>query len=331
MNITIVGAGVSGLTCAVRLLDRGHRVAVIGERRTPDTTSDRSAAAFTPFRGSGNADMRRWTLQSYDTFRELANEHGEESGVRACWMTEFFYERLDALPWWMDLVEGAERVAQPPARYADGIRALMTTMDMKKYMPWLESRVLELGGTLATGKAGNLREPFTRGADLVVNASGMGARELVPDAAMIPMRGQVMHVENDIALDECFTDSGGGAESTYVFPFERHIVLGGTCERGEERDVVDEESLAKILERCRTLLQEANHPRWSDLGRTRLHAWAGLRPARVIGADDAAICVELEMLDARWPVIHDYGHGRLGVTVSWGTAEEVAEIAETLR
>jgi D-amino-acid oxidase len=50
----------------------------------------------------------------------------------------------------------------------------------------------------------------------------------------------------------------------------------------------------------------------------------------VVGGDESAIRLELERVDKVHPVIHDYGHGRIGVTVSWGCADEVAEIAGTL-
>jgi D-amino-acid oxidase len=331
MNIAIIGAGVSGLSCGVRLLERGHRVSIIAERRTPDTTSDRSAAAFTPFRAPSSDRLRRWTARSYATFQSLARERVAECGVRVLPMTELFFERLDEVPWWFDLVEGAQRVEHPPARFADGIRARMPTMDMTRYMPWLERRAIELGATMRDARVESLREPFARGFELVVDASGLGARELAQDKAMTPMRGQIVHAPNDIALDECFADSGHGSDTTYVFPFERHIVLGGTYERGVESATTDADALDRIVERCRMLLRDVGQPRANDLARTRLRSFAGLRPARTVDEDDEAIRLELEMLDGELPVVHDYGHGRIGVTVSWGCADEVVEIVEKMR
>jgi D-amino-acid oxidase len=219
-------------------------------------------------------------------------------------------------------------IPRPPSRFAAGLRARLMTMDMTLYMPWLERRVTELGGRITDERIEDLRRLFDGGAEIVVNTSGLGARELCNDAAMRPMRGQVLHVPNDIDLDECFADSGDGALSTYLFPFEKHIVLGGTFEDGISEPTTDERDLAAILERCRVMLRETGHARWSDLGRTRLRAWSGLRPARMIGSDDAAIRLELEHLDGNLPVVHDYGHSRMGVTLSWGCADEVARLVE---
>ena len=108
-------------------------------------------------------------------------------------------------------------------------------------------------------------------------------------------------------------------------------MLGGTYERGVEDATTDPAALDRIVERCRALLRDVGHPRANDLARTRLRAWAGLRPARVVGGDDEAIRLELELLDGEWPVVHDYGHGRIGVTVSWGCADEVVQIVEAMR
>jgi D-amino-acid oxidase len=331
MDIAIVGAGVSGLSCAVRLLERGHTVEILADRRTPNTTSDRSAAAFTPFRGNGGERLRTWTRTAYEAFAALAKSHDPSNGIRMTWMTEFFFEPLAQLPWWSDLVGGVAPPATLPARYAAGLRMRMPTMDMHLYLPWLERRVTQLGGRIIDEKVTNLRQPFERGADLVVNATGLGARELVPDPTMTPVRGQVLHVPNDIALQECFADSGRGTHSTYIFPFEHHIVLGGTYETGISDPSTNENDLDSILQRCRAMLRETGHTLWNDLGRTRLKATAGLRPARILNDDDASVRLELERLDGRFPIVHDYGHSRMGVTLSWGCADEVANLVESLR
>ena len=56
-----------------------------------------------------------------------------------------------------------------------------------------------------------------------------------------------------------------------------------------------------------------------------------MRPARVMGDDDAVVRLELEMLDGELPVVHDYGHSRMGVTLSWGCADAVVKLVESVR
>src|SRR5262245_37057727 len=51
----VVGAGVSGLTSALRLAEAGFKVRIVARERTPGTTSDIAAAVWYPFR-CGPAD-----------------------------------------------------------------------------------------------------------------------------------------------------------------------------------------------------------------------------------------------------------------------------------
>ena len=48
--MTVVGAGVVGLTCAVRLLEAGHQVDVLARDLPLETTSAVAAALWYPYR-----------------------------------------------------------------------------------------------------------------------------------------------------------------------------------------------------------------------------------------------------------------------------------------
>ena len=76
------------------------------------------------------------------------------------------------------------------------------------------------------------------------------------------------------------------------------------------------------------MLRETGHARWAELARNRLATWAGLRPARVQGANNADIRLEREVLPSGRVVVHDYGHAGVGVTLSWGCAGEVVALVE---
>src|SRR5204863_5228484 len=133
-------------------------------------------AAFTPFRAPSSDRLRRWTARSYAEFQALARESSAECGVRILPMTELFFEQLDGVPWWFDLVEGAQRIEHPPARFADGIRARMPSMDLTRYMPWLVRPAIQLRRTSQDARGDDSRQPFSRGLELVVNGSRPGPR-----------------------------------------------------------------------------------------------------------------------------------------------------------
>ena len=76
MDISIIGAGVSGLSTGIRLLEAGHDVTIFTEITTPDTVSDTAAAWWYPFLAEPLEKTNRWSVE---TFHELVRLMEEES------------------------------------------------------------------------------------------------------------------------------------------------------------------------------------------------------------------------------------------------------------
>jgi D-amino-acid oxidase len=144
--------------------------------------------------------------------------------------------------------------------------------------------------------------------DAVVNCTGLGARELVGDQTLTPVRGQVL-VVRQFGLTEWLLDQSDPRQLVYIVPRTDTVLLGGTAEDGEEDLAVRPETAAAILSRCTELLPELRS------ARVLAHR-VGLRPAR------PAVRLETEHLEAG-PVVHCYGHGGAGVTLAYGCAEDV--------
>src|SRR4051795_8951974 len=83
-RVIVVGAGVVGLSCALRLLEAGHRVDVVARDLPLETTSAVAAAIWHPSRAWPPDRVEGWSRASYDVFAGLAAEH-PASGV---WMQE---------------------------------------------------------------------------------------------------------------------------------------------------------------------------------------------------------------------------------------------------
>ncbi len=324
--VLVIGAGVSGLSCGIRLRESGFPVTIVTERRTPDTTSDRAAAIFSPHRLCDDERTRRWSRASYEVFARLAGE--PESGVSLGGFREFFFEPLAEDAWWRVIVPRYERLRDVPGGYGDGHRAIVPRMDMTRYMPFLERRFFELGGRIETGAVGGFSELIERGWRIVVNCAGLGSGGLAGDERVFPIRGQIMHVSNDLGLTEPLLEERRGEALTYVFPFERHVVLGGTYEKDQGEEATDDPALQGILDRCRTFLRVCGDDRWPRLGISVIRKLAGLRPGRRSpDGHDADVRLEAERM-GDLTVIHNYGHGGAGVTLSWGCAEEVLRLIE---
>ncbi len=296
----MVGAGVIGLSCAVRLLEAGHRVDVVGRDLPLETTSSVAAAVWSPY-SRPQEHVVRWARAAYDVFAELCDD--ESAGVVMRTGTELFLEGAGEL-WWRDALPpgaGPDRETRLPPGFASGLTMRTPVIEMSIYLRWLAARVEALGGTITRMNLSALPS----GDALVVNASGIGARLLGGDGSVGPVRGQVVVVEQ-VGLDHWWIDSG---PPTYVIPRSRDIVLGGTAGEGEWSRTPDAATAASILERAVKI-----EPRLA--GVRILGHKVGLRPGR------AAVRLERE-----GDVIHCYGHGGCGVTVSWGCADDVVDLA----
>lgn len=291
LDTLVLGAGVIGLTTAVRLLERGHRVLVRAEARTPHTTSDHASALFYAYAHGRDARTDAWLRVSEESFRRLAMEPGP--GVSRT--------RIE---------DAAPDPARGP-RYGDEPTTFL--IDMPRYLAWLEARVLALGGRFDARRVTSLLELLGE-ADVVVNCTGLGARDLVADPELASSRGRTLVVENfgrDVPLLDLADES---RPPLYVVPRGDVLIVGGTNEPHAEDTEPDEAAERAMLARA-----AAADPR---LARARiLERRAALRPART------SVRVERELV-AGLRVVHHYGHGGAGVTLSWGSAEEAVALVE---
>ena len=285
-----------GLSCALRLLEAGHRVDVLARDLPLETTSSVAAAVWYPYLALPQDKVTSWGRTTYDELARLAGD--ETTGVVMRRGTELLAEATPD-PWWIDAVPALERVPSRPP-YADGWSFVAPVVEMPVYLGWLRARVEEAGGTVTRLAMARLPE-----GPLVVNCSGLGSRLLADDPSVTPVSGQVVVVEQ-IGLEEWWLAEDG---PTYVIPRSRDIVVGGTEDAGEWGRSPDPQVAAEILRRATALVPTLS-------GARVLRHRVGLRPARP--------AIRLERVG---DVIHCYGHGGAGVTLSWGCADEVAALA----
>jgi D-amino-acid oxidase len=206
-----------------------------------------------------------------------------------------------------------------PAGYACGWRYAAPVVSMPAYLDYLTDLVLRGGGQIHLGRPlRGLDEAAQRWpATIIVNCAGIGARNLVPDAGVVPVRGQAVVVANP-GLTEFFVGEGAADELTYFFPHGPTAVLGGTQDAGEDDLRPDPGTAERIIGRCaRVEPALATAP--------VLAHRVGLRPVR------PSVRLEAESLGGgRW-LVHNYGHGGAGVTLSLGCAQAVATLASSLR
>ena len=310
MQVTVVGAGVIGLTTAVRLAEAGHEVTVVARDRPLATTSAVAAALWFPYRVLPYDRVLAWSRQSYVTFSRLAVD-APESGVELRWGTELL--RSDPPdPWWASAVPDLTVTRDVPPPYTCGWRFLAPVIDMPRYLPWLAARATAAGATIDPSPVSlaDLADVADLG-PVVVDCTGLGARNLVPDPAVTPVRGQVVVVAQ-IGMDEWLSDDLDDHVLTYIVPRRDDIVVGGTADDGSWDLTPDPATADAILTRATALVPAL-------AAAPVLAHKVGLRPTRPE--------VRLES-EHRGPqtIIHNYGHGGAGVTLSWPCADEVVAL-----
>ena len=146
MRVIVVGAGVVGLTVAVRLLEDGHRVDVVARDLPLETTSAVAAAIWYPYRALPQDRVTAWAATTYAVFDALADTD-PESGVRMGTRHRGFTSRQPD-PWWRSAVPSLDRETSLPDGWAHGWTFSTPLVEMPVYLPWLAGRVTALGGTI---------------------------------------------------------------------------------------------------------------------------------------------------------------------------------------
>ena len=321
MEILVIGCGVSGLTSGVRLLEAGHRVHIWADELPPQTTSNVAAAVWYPYKAFPEHLVVGWSARAFQVFaQELAGQ--PETGVVMRDVVELLPERSGD-PWWAPAVPAFRHATEDELlrRYADGYAFDAPVIDMSIYLDYLVRRFQAAGGVIERRRVASLDEALAQ-SPLVVNCAGLGARELLGDRSLLPSRGQVVRIRATrywaSLLDHVILDDSNPVEVTYIVPRIHDIVLGGTAIEGAESTDVDPATTDDIIRRCAALVPELAELSPDDIASVAV----GLRPTR------PAIRLEREQINPERAVIHNYGHGGAGVTLSWGCAEEVVRLVD---
>ncbi len=346
--VRVVGAGVIGLSCAVRLAEAGLAVDVLARDLPLETTSAAAGALWLPVSTHPLDEVARWARPSLLAFRSLATTEppdgqtpdaptpdgqatdgsrgddrtGSDSrtdrrhrdpgvrllpGLLRC-------SAPDRLPAWHASVADlapAEPVTDVAPGWPHALALTLPVIDMTAYLTFLQERLLSLGGTLTRLCLSALPET-----GIVVNCTGLAAHALAQDPHVAPIRGQIVVVENPGLTRWWYAGADRDEGPTYLLPHRRRMVLGGTAVAGNWSLAPDRAAAAAIRDRADQL--EPGITRSPVLGHR-----VGLRPVR------SRVRLEVERVpslrDPEHVVVHCYGHGGNGVTLSWGCADEVRD------
>ena len=307
----ILGAGVSGLSVGIVLLKQGYSVEIWAKDVPPHTTSDVAAALWYPYLCNPRDKAITWSKDTHDYLTAYALPDPRSGCIMRSFI-ELFEEPVGE-PWWADAVD-EYRHALPeelPPGYVDGYQTDVVLMDSEVYMRWLVDVFTELGGVITIREVSDFSEACAAN-PVVINCTGLGSRQLCGDERVYPVRGQVVRASLNSFSDIVVSETASGL--SLIAPRIDDVVLGGTTQANNWNTEVDEEDTAEILRKVAAL-----SPAFTDVN--VLDVKVGLRPAR----DEVRL--ETEQMDGG-VVIHNYGHGGAGYTLSWGCAQDVLALFE---
>jgi D-amino-acid oxidase len=354
-RILIIGAGVAGLTTAYCLRRQGLAVIVLAECFALRTTSNVAGALWEwpPSVCGRHHDevvldrAKAWSMASYRQFERLAAL--PQTGVSMRPATFYFKAPVESAPLerakMNDLKahvrgfrHGAKLIAENNVNRASGVQDAYTFLapmiDTDRYLEWLADELTAIGCEFKNERiAGNLLEQERAllkrfHAQAIVNCTGLGSARLVDDRDLSPHRGALIRVRNDgermprIQGAHCIAHDAAFAGQDMVFIVPRGtdvLLLGGLVEPDEWNLDIRLENYAPLrdmLRRCAEFLPVLAHATIDRSEPVRV----GLRPFRKTG-----VRLEREPGPA---IVHNYGHGGAGVTLSWGCAYEAADLVQ---
>ncbi|MCB9849034.1 MAG: FAD-binding oxidoreductase [Phycisphaeraceae bacterium] len=306
----VIGCGVSGLSCAVKLQELGIDVEIWTKQRPEYTVSMVAAAIWHPYLVFPKDRVNRWAIRSYEQFSALTGR--PDAGVRFVDGEEFIPEPLQPPDW--ATPEMALRLVGGAAGTLPHYTFRSIVIETPIYLPWLLGRFLEGGGVLVDRAVTHLDEGFDH-ATVVINCAGLGAAFLTEDERLKPVKGQLVRIASGYVDRFCF-DERDPMTPIYMIPRSEDCILGGTAEHGVGDNEVSEQVQRRIIERCVRLNPAIENA-------PVLGSIAGARPWR----DEVRL--EPQLINHRGLLIHNYGHGGAGITLSLGCAEEVKAIVAT--
>jgi D-amino-acid oxidase len=311
--IAVIGQGIMGLSCAQRLLEAGFPVDIFSKDDFWKTTSTSAGAYWWPHRAYPEERVSIWSKETYNVFKKDKDDPNTgitfEKHLRFCFDPDDSAYVLHLVDEWEE-VNGSDYGLD----CAEVFLVTLPVIDVPTYMPFLKQKVQASGGRILIRDIKKFAELFTD-YGLVINCSGIGARELANDNGVFPIRGQLVRVSPSPEISRSTRVYQKKDEMTLVLPRTSDIILGGTSQDNDWSLEVRDEDTRDILNRCRKVVPALEN--CEVLGAT-----VGLRPGREV------VRLELERTGDGNAVIHNYGHGGGGYTVAWGCANEVRDLAK---
>ncbi len=264
--VAVIGCGAVGLATARLLQARGFEVTIHARALPPETTSNVAGALWYPHlivdearrTAAFDAQFESAARFSHHYFQELI---GDDYGV--CWRQQYFLSRAPAVDSWdiamlRDLFP--ESRALRPGEHPFGVPHVVVDrlmlIDPTVYLEALLRDFRLAGGRVRIQSFASPADVAALPERIVVNCTGLGARELFDDRELTPVKGQLSVLPPQPEVDYAWLDD----EHLYMFPRRDGILLGGTHEPGVESLEPNRAAERRILEAHRAVVDAMASP-----------------------------------------------------------------------
>lgn len=346
-RIAIVGSGVIGLSIACRLADRDSNnisMTVFSGQSPLETTSAVAAAYWAPYWiGAYN---REWATATLEQLQSMEITSNPEMGLKVVEFRELLDEAgaaelsqtLEEAYWWRHLpgVDFSWKPLDIPIQltlpklgafsFTSEVRFHTVVARMPDYLSYLKQRATISGRVAFESRWIDRLDTLLETFDSVINCTGWGAKKLVmhdPEtASMRLLAGHVVRVETH-SLPYAISLHRGPFKKRPLYIVPRHgsiddAICGGTAI--EIADVLDPRLPFQfpIDETCEDIYQLCASFSGGIAAGRRCENLVGLRPMR------SSVRIERDSENER--LLHCYGHGGSGLTLSWGSADQIVRL-----
>lgn len=328
MKIAVLGAGVVGLSTALQLQTAfpTHHHTIIAQHFYKETTSFGAAGFFRPSLektpGVDLEELRSISKTSWDHFDSLIHTtEASEAGVQALSGYQFTNNPTpnpieEELCYHYRALTQKELDTFPGEKYKYGWFSTSILVEPGRYLPHLLKKFREQNGTEIKREIKSFEELLGQ-YDMVVNCLGLGNQSVNNDEKMYPERGQLVKVKAPWLKHFVYA---GESACCYILPGIDLVSIGGTRTAHDYCLEVRKEDTEEIMRKACEVVPSLKNAEV-------LYEWVGLRPSRTPLRLEGEV-VSFEGGNIR--MIHNYGHGANGISLSWGSGVVVVKLAKEM-
>ncbi|KAK1215411.1 hypothetical protein PQX77_021986 [Marasmius sp. AFHP31] len=302
---------------------------------------------------------KKWCMVAYHIWNAISSdpELSKASGVRMMPSAFYFPDPVDNDDFQREKMEeiaasgvvgfnrGGKKLIEkrrvdPENGGVDAYEIMAPVIDTDRAMGWLMDLVKAKGATFHTEtihgdllqQEDELRERFQ--VEVIINCTGIAGAEVAADPSCYPIRGGLIRVINDgkdfPKIEAAMTISADVArqnEIVFIVPRNDNILLMGGFTEPNNWDLdltIDSPVMQRMKARCEAFLPELKNARLDP----EYPVAQGLRPFR-----GTNIRVERELRTLKpgskpSRIVHSYGHGGAGWSLSFGCAGDVLGLVD---